>query len=184
MSKLRSDSILAKQIVRSFLRFLSSVELTPEVDTEAVIVASQCLGDAFKVATPTLQDSSGLDLVQLFKQSGHEGATMEFSYSETIDHKPSTPTEGIAGPSQPFENSLTTHDVAAAGMEDRLFEQFKDGLESAGYFDGLSDGTSKFQELLEKSKLVFAETLKVHCGYCSNNFSASLFSSLDQASQF
>ncbi|KAI5062152.1 hypothetical protein GOP47_0022691 [Adiantum capillus-veneris] len=163
MSTLRSDSPLVKQIVRSFLHFLSSVELTPEVDVEAVIVASQCLGDAFGVDIQTSGNTIEPDLVQLFKQSGEDGAARELPsipHSEPVNHKPPNPTEGIAGPSQLPKNASSTCDAAAAGMEDRLFEQFKEGLESAGYFDGLSGDTSEFEEFLKRSKTAFSETLQ------------------------
>ncbi|KAH6557379.1 hypothetical protein KP509_1Z118100 [Ceratopteris richardii] len=172
MARLRSDSPLAKQIVRSFLHFLNSVEITPDVDTEAVLVVSQCLGDAFAVDIVNPDDSLPLDLVQLFEKSHSDIFTRELhsqSGAEASPCKPSVlndqgagPSHDRAGPSHDRNDGFTLSGGGggAGHMEDKLFEQFKEGLKSAGVFDGVQDGSSKFRELLESSKRIFREVLK------------------------
>lgn len=164
MASMRSDAPLAKQIVRSFLQFLNSVEIAPEVDSEAVIVASQCLADVFglDVSRSTETESELPDLVHLFRQFGYDASTRnlpEILHTNPVPHKTLHSEEGIAGSSQNAKDS-TTSEARVGGAEEKLFEQFREGLDSAGYFDGLIADTIEYGEHLERSRNVFAETLK------------------------
>eukprot|EP00250_Pteridium_aquilinum_P001139 c11347_g1_i1 orf=1010-1819(-) len=160
MAGLRSDSPLATQIVRSFLHFLNSVEVAPGVDSEAIIVAGQCLGDAFGLDVPRSSESIQPDLVQLFTQSGYGATTRDLPEIPDTEVKTSGSDEAVAGSSQNAKNSSTMDDATICGAEDRLLEQFREGLESAGYFDGFTADTPEYREHLERARNVFVETLK------------------------
>lgn len=82
-----------------------AVEIAPEVDSEAVIVASQCLADVFglDVSRSTETESELPDLVHLFRQFGYDASTRnlpEILHTNPVPHKTLHSEEGIAGSSQ------------------------------------------------------------------------------------
>lgn len=163
MASLSSDSPLAKRIVRSFLHFLNSVELTPEVDSEAIIVASQCLADVFGLDVSHLSELTQPDLAQLFIQSGYDATKrdlIENAGTETAPHVMLGRDAATAGTSHDAKACPTTIDAIVGCADERLFEQYRDGLESAGYFDGLTADTPEYQVHLGRARNVFTETLK------------------------
>lgn len=165
MAGMRSDAPLAKQIVRSFLQFLSSVEVAPEVDSEVVIVASQCLANAFglDVATLNESDSELPDLIHLFRQCGYDAPSRdlpaEIPYTDSIPHSMPASDVGAPGSSRNAKDSSTI-DATVGCAEENLFEHFREGLDGAGYFDGLAADTLEYREHLEKARNLFAETVK------------------------
>ena len=63
------------------------VELGPNVDSEAIIVANQCLADAFQVNVSTSNEATQPDLISLFRQAGYD-ATVEVSENIGREYAP------------------------------------------------------------------------------------------------
>jgi hypothetical protein len=63
-----------------------AVELAPNVDAEAIIVANQCLTDSFQLQGSSSNEAEP-DLISLFRQAGYD-ATMEVAEDTAKDYAP------------------------------------------------------------------------------------------------
>lgn len=164
MASLRTDSPLARRIVLSFLRFLSSVEAAPGVDSEAMVVASQCLADAFGLDMTQIDELVGAELLpRLFVASGLNVTSLDSAAgtqdSETVSGVISG-SKATAGFNNNAEGGSTDEKVTIDCFNERIFEHYREALESAGYFDGLSADTADYHERMGRAKDLFHETVK------------------------
>ncbi|KAG6546054.1 hypothetical protein Mapa_012459 [Marchantia paleacea] len=148
ISSLRTDSSLSRSIVSSFLQFLSTVEAAPGQDTEGIEVAAQCLAEVFGIDNQRRDEQIRLiSLIDLFSSAG----VLPESANE---HVPSAPTTPAGVPSQ-------SRASPSAGREgESLFDQFNDGLDVAGFFEGTMQGTPEYEEKLKQAKNVLEEARK------------------------
>lgn len=172
MAELRSDSPLCRRIVNAFIDFLNSVEPAPGVDTEGIEVATECLVDVFKLGTRSGDEQLQPHLlIDLFKSSGLDSCREQESTNPY--HAVSsltTPSENISP--RPINNEETPISVdeavsveprmqeAGGNSQDELFEQFREGLENAGFFGNTPVGSPDYVEQLNKAKCVLNDTMK------------------------
>lgn len=190
MATMRTDSPLARRIVLSFLHFLNSVEVVSGVDSEAIVVASQCLAEAFGLDMSQIDEAIRPELLpQLFIASGLNPASPDSMRAGIPNSQ--TGSEVIPGPLPRSTNFGPSHNAAVCStagesviggahidyrdastsrrLDKLLFEQYQEGLESAGYFDELCEDTPDYQERLSKAKSDFDDTMQ----RMSNSSSAS-----------
>eukprot|EP00252_Welwitschia_mirabilis_P003025 TRINITY_DN13079_c0_g1_i1.p1 TRINITY_DN13079_c0_g1~~TRINITY_DN13079_c0_g1_i1.p1 ORF type:complete len:447 (-),score=115.40 TRINITY_DN13079_c0_g1_i1:315-1655(-) len=168
MGKMSTDSPLSRCIVAAFIQFLDSVKPASGIDTEGIEVAKDCLIDVF-----------GPDLTT---ELGHVRPNLLLDLFKSAE----SDTKGVQEPSLAVPPSSWKNDVfpsamnseqpqtcngddlpVEAGVEetgtsnvDELFEQFREGLENAGFFAHLSVGSPEYMESLQKARDVLKSTLK------------------------
>eukprot|EP00249_Psilotum_nudum_P025593 c30253_g1_i1 orf=121-1452(+) len=173
MANLRTDSPLVRRIVLCFLDFLSAVDVAPGVDREGIEVASQCLMDTFGLDAcqveeqaqpnllPDLFASAGLEPVNSNSASAARKPSMG-SVSEVLlgSSSPPVPAEKNGGDASKDLAERLVGEESTASVLNRLFEQFREGLESAGHFDGASRDTPEYFERVNKARTIFEQTVE------------------------
>ncbi|KAL2613325.1 hypothetical protein R1flu_025017 [Riccia fluitans] len=164
ISSLRTDSPLSRRIVASFLHFLSTVEAAPGQDIEGVEVAAECLAEVFGIDARYPDDYSGvISLIDVFSAIDAE------CRANGTTHAPSAPPIHGAEASR----SRAVPSVVETEGESHL-DQFKDGLELAGFFDGTLLGTPEYEEKLNEAKAVLEEArMKIRSTTIAPNWSKS-----------
>ncbi|XP_031390547.1 small glutamine-rich tetratricopeptide repeat-containing protein-like isoform X2 [Punica granatum] len=114
MAKMKSDSPIARRIVRAFLEFLANVRLAPETDLEGLEVAKECLVNMFKVdnASPT-DEFCGQELLVDFVES-HQ-ASGEANILQGMAYQGNCPTR------KPFA-------TGSRSFKDQFYRKFRDSL--------------------------------------------------------
>ncbi|EPS70447.1 hypothetical protein M569_04313 [Genlisea aurea] len=146
---MRTDTPLSRRIVRSFLGFLNSVELSSGVDAEALDVARDCLSEVFQIDKSSLDDQSSSDcLVKIFES--RDGNTDDVAVSAGVTDQPASSMgnaleENLANP-QPPEVDMGQEELHSSGG-DELFGTFFDALEKNHYFRRLPDGNDDLVQL-------------------------------------
>ncbi|BBN17954.1 small glutamine-rich tetratricopeptide repeat-containing protein alpha [Marchantia polymorpha subsp. ruderalis] len=149
VSSLRTDSSLSRSIVSSFLQFLSTVEAAPGQDTEGIEVAAQCLAEVFGINNQRPDERIRLiSLIDLFNSAGVLHA------SDIKEHVPSAPTTPAG------ESSQSSASPSAGPEDELLLNQFNEGLDNAGFFEGTVQGTPEHEEKLKHAMSVLEEARK------------------------
>ncbi|KAL3679595.1 hypothetical protein R1sor_022551 [Riccia sorocarpa] len=162
VSSLRTDSPLSRRIVASFLHFLGAVEPLPGQDIEGVEVAAQCLAEVFGIDPRYPDDFTGVvSLIDLFSSIDAQ--------SRANGNTPSAPPIHVAEPSQ--SRAVPS---GAGSQGESLLDQFKEGLELAGFFEGTLQGTPEYEEKLNQAKAVIEEArMKIRSTTVAPNWSKS-----------
>lgn len=172
MAKLRSDSPLCGRIVNAFIEFLNSVEPAPGVDIEGLEVATECLVDVFRLGTRSGDEQVQPHLlIDLFTSAGlnpcrEQESTNPYQAVSSL----TTLSENISP--GPINNEGTPRSVdeavsveprvqeTGAVSRDELFEQFREGLENAGFFANVPVGSPDYVEQLNKARSVLKDTIE------------------------
>ncbi|XP_057795770.1 uncharacterized protein LOC131011892 isoform X1 [Salvia miltiorrhiza] len=153
MANLKTDSPLSTRIARSFLHFLSSVEPSDGVDSEALEVAKECLAEVFKIDQSSIGSQSKIDsLVDIF--SSREESERRFGNNG--DSEAPTLSSGknsgvsVAPQSSDKDRTREPHSLG----KDELFGQFFGALEKLHYFRRMPDGNDD-QIQLDRATYLF-----------------------------
>ncbi|XP_066346518.1 uncharacterized protein [Miscanthus floridulus] len=163
----RSDSPVSRRIVLSFLDFLNSVELAPEVDPEALEVAKDCLESIFSVNSSATREAiqPGL-LLELFAslEANERDRARAALLSQSVSNNPSQ----NAGTSNVKEDSnKCTTSNSDSQMEDtfdldhsgdEIFAKFYAALDEINFFKTSPAGTED-PGLLSKATQYFNDAL-------------------------
>ncbi|XP_022638023.1 small glutamine-rich tetratricopeptide repeat-containing protein alpha isoform X3 [Vigna radiata var. radiata] len=138
-----TDSPLSRRIVRAFLHFLNSVEPGPGVDAEGIQVARECLTEAFKLNSSSVDGDDGKSesLIDIFKSL--EANKQNETRKSDVDTQ-----WNCANASSSFSAS-----------KDELCGQFFAALEKNHYFRRNTDGSDDMVQL-EKACSFFDEGCK------------------------
>ncbi|XP_018812531.1 small glutamine-rich tetratricopeptide repeat-containing protein isoform X2 [Juglans regia] len=160
---LNTDSPISRRIVRAFFDFLNSVEPAPGVDLEGLEVARECLTEAFKLNSSSVDDHIKPNLlVDLFHSleanEHHEartytahGTILEDARTDTADAKLSEASNSVG--------EVGTRKPLVSGMsKDELFGQFFAALEKIHFFRTMPDGNDDPVQL-EKTTRLFQDAL-------------------------
>ncbi|KAH8508907.1 hypothetical protein H0E87_010883 [Populus deltoides] len=143
MAQLKTDSALSRRIARAFIDFLNSVEAAPGVDLEGLEVAKECVSDAFKLDSPTIDDDRlepGL-LIDLFRSLEANG----------LQKNKSDPSRGTAPVDAPTSSNNNTNNDGLS--RDELFGQFFAALEKMHFFRTTPDGNDDPAQLDRATRL-------------------------------
>lgn len=143
MAQLKTDSALSRRIARAFIDFLNSVEAAPGVDLEGLEVAKECVSDAFKLDSPTIDDDRlepGL-LIDLFRSLEANG----------LQKNKSDPSSGTAPVDAPTSSNNNTNNDGLS--RDELFGQFFAALEKMHFFRTTPDGNDDPAQLDRATRL-------------------------------
>lgn len=165
----RSDSPVSRRIVLSFLDFLNSVELSPEVDPEALEVARDCLESIFSINSSSTAEGiqPGL-LLELFTSPEANGQykSRPDPVPQSFSNKPScsASTSSLQGESTKCTTSNSegqaedTFDLDISG--DELFAKFYAALDEINFFKTSPAGAEDADQLSQASQL-FEDALLV-----------------------
>lgn len=162
MAQLKTDSALSRRIARAFIDFLNSVEAAPGVDLEGLEVAKECVSDAFKLDSPTIDDDRlepGL-LIDLFRSLEANG----------LQKNKSDPSSGTAPVDAPTSSNNNTNNDGLS--RDELFGQFFAALEKMHFFRTTPDGNDDPAQLDRATRLfhdALNEMEKNECHACGRN---------------
>ncbi|KFK32144.1 hypothetical protein AALP_AA6G203900 [Arabis alpina] len=156
MAKLTTESPICREIVRSFLDFLDSVEVAPGADEEGLEVARECLAEAFKVNADSSQ-LKPVSLVDMFS-SLDKSAPPKLKtkpLAATIDDPSSSSGPDLSNShvSEPLQSSVHT-----GTSRDELFGQLFGALEKVRYFRNTPDGDDDPAQL-EKATRIFHDAI-------------------------
>lgn len=143
MAQLKTDSPLSRRIARAFIDFLNSVEAAPGVDLEGLEVAKECVSDAFKLDSPTIDDDRlepGL-LIDLFRSLEAKG----------LQKNKSDPSSGAAPVDAPTSSNNNINNDGLS--RDELFGQFFAALEKMHFFRTTPDGNEDPAQLDRATRL-------------------------------
>lgn len=143
MAQLKTDSPLSRRIARAFIDFLNSVEAAPGVDLEGLEVAKECVSDAFKLDSPTIDDDRlepGL-LIDLFRSLEANG----------LQKNKSDPSSGAAPVDAPTSSNNNINNDGLS--RDELFGQFFAALEKMHFFRTTPDGNEDPAQLDRATRL-------------------------------
>ncbi|KAL9394476.1 hypothetical protein Peur_013761 [Populus x canadensis] len=175
MAQLKTDSALSRRIARAFIDFLNSVEAAPGVDLEGLEVAKECVSDAFKLDSPTIDDDRlepGL-LIDLFRSLEANG----------LQKNKSDPSSGTA----PVDAPTSSNNNANNDGVDELFGQFFAALEKMHFFRTTPDGNDDPAQLDRATRLfhdALNEMEKNEChAYGCNSLAEALKSQGNRAVQ-
>lgn len=143
MVQLKTDSPLSRRIARAFIDFLNSVEAAPGVDLEGLEVAKECVSDAFKLDSPTIDDDRlepGL-LIDLFRSLEAKG----------LQKNKSDPSSGAAPVDAPTSSNNNINNDGLS--RDELFGQFFAALEKMHFFRTTPDGNEDPAQLDRATRL-------------------------------
>lgn len=177
MAQLKTDSALSRRIARAFIDFLNSVEAAPGVDLEGLEVAKECVSDAFKLDSPTIDDDRlepGL-LIDLFRSLEANG----------LQKNKSDPSSGTAPVDAPTSSNNNTNNDGFS--RDELFGQFFAALEKMHFFRTTPDGNDDPAQLDRATRLfhdALNEMEKNEChAYGRNSLAEALKSQGNRAVQ-
>ncbi|KAG6776084.1 hypothetical protein POTOM_019587 [Populus tomentosa] len=145
MAQLKTDSPLSRRIARAFIDFLNSVEAAPGVDLEGLEVAKECVSDAFKLDSPTIDDDRlepGL-LIDLFRSLEANG----------LQKNKSDPSSGAAPVDAPTSSNNNINNDGVWLSRDELFGQFFAALEKMHFFRTTPDGNEDPAQLDRATRL-------------------------------
>lgn len=178
MAQLKTDSPLSRRIARAFIDFLNSVEAAPGVDLEGLEVAKECVSDAFKLDSPTIDDDRlepGL-LIDLFRSLEAKG----------LQKNKSDPSSGAAPVDAPTSSNNNINNDGLS--RDELFGQFFAALEKMHFFRTTPDGNEDPAQLDRATRLfhdALNEMEKNGCQtYESNSLAEALKSQGNRAVQY
>ncbi|KAG2701103.1 hypothetical protein I3760_06G029100 [Carya illinoinensis] len=173
---LNTDSPICRRIVRAFFDFLNNdidflsglcaffkVEPAPGVDLEGLEVARECLTEAFKLDSSSVDDHIKpnllVDLFHSLEANEHHEARTDTSHGTISEDAPSLSSaqntadaklsEGEVGMRKPFVSGIS---------KDELFGQFFAALEKIHFFRTMPDGNDDPVQL-EKVTRLFQDAL-------------------------
>ncbi|KAK8642855.1 hypothetical protein V6N13_012183 [Hibiscus sabdariffa] len=150
MGKLRSDSPLSRRIVRSFLDFLDSVEPAPGVDLEGLEVARECLAEAFKLNSASINDAKPDVLIDIFSSlDGSEDKKVKSDPS----HRGASDNATASPSSHDFGDSWTKEPQSTGASKDELFGQFFSALEKIQFLKAMPNGDDDPAQLDKATRL-------------------------------
>ncbi|KAJ6920034.1 small glutamine-rich tetratricopeptide repeat-containing protein alpha [Populus alba x Populus x berolinensis] len=178
MAQLKTDSPLSRRIARAFIDFLNSVEAAPGVDLEGLEVAKECVSDAFKLDSPTIDDDRlepGL-LIDLFRSLEANG----------LQKNKSDPSSGAAPVDAPTSSNNNINNDGLS--RDELFGQFFAALEKMHFFRTTPDGNEDPAQLDRATRLFHDALYEMEKNGCqtyeSNSLAEALKSQGNRAVQF
>ncbi|CAM6097578.1 unnamed protein product [Calypogeia fissa] len=166
-TSLKTDSPVSLSIVASFLQFLSTVEPASGTDTEALEVAAQCLSEVFGLNTSNRDPRVRLLSLADFFTAGLSPDALSApgsNISAADSLKPSTP----VAVSSPSHGSSSAGDSAretpvngrSTSSGESLLDQFRDGLDLAGFFEGVTKDSVEYGEKINQAKQTLDDALK------------------------
>lgn len=169
MAHLRTDSPISRRIVLAFLDFLNSVEPAPGVDLEGLEVVKECLTEAFKVNSSTVDNRAKPDfLLDIFSSlgGGEQGESKsDFSHGTIPENAPAPSSSQSAADANLSEASKSLDDdwtressTLGGASRDELFGQFFAALEKIHFFKTTTDGNDDPVQL-EKATRLFHDAL-------------------------
>lgn len=178
MAQLKTDSPLSRRIARAFIDFLNSVEAAPGVDLEGLEVAKECVSDAFKLDSPTIDDDRlepGL-LIDLFRSLEANG----------LQKNKSDPSSGAAPVDAPTSSNNNINNDGLS--RDELFGQFFAALEKMHFFRTTPDGNEDPAQLDRATRLFHDALYEMEKNGCqtyeSNSLAEALKSQGNRAVQY
>ncbi|KAL8482160.1 hypothetical protein ACS0TY_028354 [Phlomoides rotata] len=173
MANLKTDSPLARRIARSFLQFLNSVEPSSPADGEELLVAEECLAEAFKIDRTSLDNQSNCDsLVDMFssregaeRPDGNEGGSDARNLSAIMNAEvfvgtPSMDQDRTGDPDRSEHHSP---------WKDELFVQLFGGLEKIHYFRRMPDGNDDQMQLDRATNLFHNAVQEMQMAGCNSS---------------
>ncbi|KAG2701101.1 hypothetical protein I3760_06G029100 [Carya illinoinensis] len=165
---LNTDSPICRRIVRAFFDFLNNVEPAPGVDLEGLEVARECLTEAFKLDSSSVDDHIKpnllVDLFHSLEANEHHEARTDTSHGTISEDAPSLSSAQNTADAKLSEASNSVGEVGmrkpfVSGIsKDELFGQFFAALEKIHFFRTMPDGNDDPVQL-EKVTRLFQDAL-------------------------
>ncbi|KAK4572831.1 hypothetical protein RGQ29_031021 [Quercus rubra] len=160
---LTTDSPLSRRIVRAFLNFLNSVEPAPGVDVEGLEVATECLTEAFKLDSSSVNGHTNPDsLVDIFhslERTENQEIITDSAHGAISGDAPSSSSAQNAANAKLTEADDWMGKPQVSGVsKDELFGQFFAALEKIHFVRTMPDGNDDPVQL-EKATRLFHDAL-------------------------
>ncbi|XP_047149347.1 small glutamine-rich tetratricopeptide repeat-containing protein alpha isoform X2 [Vigna umbellata] len=184
-----TDSPLSRRIVRAFLHFLNSVEPGPGVDAEGIQVARECLTEAFKLNSSSVDGDDGTSesLIDIFKslEANKQNETRKSDVDTQWNCANASSSFSGENPARGMNHSEaskstvedSTQEPCTFASKDELCGQFFAALEKNHYFRRNTDGSDDIVQL-EKACSFFDEGCKMVRSGCQQFCLMSLAESL------